>query len=128
MTMMTENFFFLSNGVCSVDCPGSTGWLCAALLPVGYSQGLGGGSYSFLLSFRARLFYPANLFKRTFNSARPRVPSERRRRVVPRVQSTLFRRGLSNFSRLLRKFNVVVVQRDAQRDDWQKNGGRTESE
>ena len=29
----------------------------AALLPVGYSQGLGGGSYSFLLSFRARAFF-----------------------------------------------------------------------
>jgi len=31
--------------------------LRAALLPVGYSQGLGGGSYSFLLSFRARAFF-----------------------------------------------------------------------
>lgn len=67
-----------------------------------------------LILSRARLFYPANLFKRTFNSARPRVPSERRRRAISRVQSTLlFRRGLSNFSRLLRKFNVVVVRRDA---------------
>jgi len=33
------------------------GSLRAALLLVGYSQGLGGGSYSFLLSFRARAFF-----------------------------------------------------------------------
>lgn len=45
-----------------LERPGSTGCrsgatLLPALLPVVYSQGLGGDSYSFLLSFRARAFF-----------------------------------------------------------------------
>lgn len=37
------------------------------------------GSYSFLLSFRATFFYPANLFKRTFNSSTTRLLQSRTR-------------------------------------------------
>lgn len=73
-----------------------------------------------LILSRARLFYPANLFKRTFNSARPRVPGERRG-AVPRIFSQLIlsRGG----SRPLSASSCGATHRD----DRQENG-RTESE
>lgn len=56
-----EETFFLRGLAPLALGPGSTGWAPAraALLPARWvhSQGLGGGSYSFLLSFRARTFF-----------------------------------------------------------------------
>lgn len=43
--------------------------LASVLLPVENAQGLEGGSYSFLLSFRAHLFNSVGIFKCTFNSS-----------------------------------------------------------
>lgn len=68
-----KNFF---REVCSVDCPGSTGWLSARGTFTRWvlSRTRRWLLFLSLILSRARLFYPANLFKHAFNSARPYVP------------------------------------------------------
>lgn len=116
MTVTTEKCFFSQRGLPRWLSRVNRLALRAALLPVGYSQGLGGGSYSFLLSFRARAFFIPLTFLNALLIPLGRVsPGERRRGVVPRVfsQYTLLRFADSFlFLRRLREFSVVV-RRDA---------------
>lgn len=87
MTMMTENFFFsLQRGLLRWLPRVNRLALRAALLPVGYSQGLGGGSYSFLLSFRARAFFIPLTFLNALLIPLGRVSPANAAAAVPRIQ------------------------------------------
>lgn len=133
MTATTyEELFFAKSAPLTVQGQ-PAGSLRAALLPVGYSQGLGGGSYSFLLSFRARAFFIPLTFLNALLIPHGRVytcvslPVYREpRRGSP---TSTFIAALPNFSRansiddgvdtLLREFNVGNDRRES---------GRAESE
>jgi len=76
-----------------------------------------------LILSRARLFYPANLFKRTFNSARPRVPGEHRRDSSP--YSVCF--FIADYQIFRAAFANSASYSMTHRDDRQESG-RAESE
>lgn len=119
-----KNFF---REVCSVDCPGSTGWLSARGTFTRWvlSRTRRWLLFLSLILSRARLFYPANLFKRAFNSARPCVPP-----VVAVLQPAPLSRIIKFFAQhsdtddddddtLFREFNV---------GNNRQGSGRAESE
>lgn len=112
----TENFFFFSsNGVCSVDCPGSTGWLCARhfypldtlkdseVAPIPFSYPFARAPFFIPLTFLNALLIPLG-----------RVSPANAAAAIPRIRlrALLIARIIKFFSRRLCEFSVVV-RRDA---------------
>jgi len=92
--------------------------LRAALLPVGYSQGLGGGSYSFLLSFRAHAFFIPLTFLNALLIPLDRVSPANTAATVLRIQCAFLSRIIKFFappSRIQRRtvWRTVMIDRKA---------------